>query len=297
MTAEHGSEIVDHVVDILNIRKKYMSLKYIVDSLDGVDSSLHSFYTEKDGKFVLQIEGGATQKDVDELKASLIRERNEHKQSKAKLEEFAEIRALNIHPSIILKKLDRYDELEAAAGDKIDETKLEKMVETRLKSKTAPLERDIAKLTAEKEELSKQVIDYTQKERTRKIHDTVRDAASKAKIVPTAIEDVLIIAERLFDLDESGKVIAKDNVGVTPGIDPSGWFSEVQDKRPHWFPSSQGGGASGSGGAGFGGNNPFTADNWSVSKQSELYAQNPQKAEQLAKAAGTSVGGLPPVKK
>ena len=36
---------------------KQMGLKYQLDTLDGLDDSVKSLYTEKEGKFVLGIEG------------------------------------------------------------------------------------------------------------------------------------------------------------------------------------------------------------------------------------------------
>ena len=43
-----------------------MSLKAVVDNLDGVDEKYHDLYEEKDGKFVLlPIEGMKSQKEFD----------------------------------------------------------------------------------------------------------------------------------------------------------------------------------------------------------------------------------------
>ena len=54
--------------------------------------------------------------------------------------------------------------------------------------------------------------------------------------------------------------ITRDNVGVTPGIDPAVWLSEIQAKRPHWWGEMVGTGA-----------------------------------EQMAKSAGTFIGGGKPL--
>ncbi|MCP1506831.1 hypothetical protein J2Y83_002804 [Pseudomonas marginalis] len=46
-------------------------LKFQLDSLDGVDEAVRALYTEKDGKFVLGIEGLPQQEDVSGLKAKV----------------------------------------------------------------------------------------------------------------------------------------------------------------------------------------------------------------------------------
>lgn len=273
-------------------------LKYLLDSLEGVPADLHQFYKETDGKFVLQVEGVKTQKDIDGVQASLTKERNDHKKTKDKLEEYADIRALGLSPTDILGKLDRFDELEAAAGDKIDEGKLNQMVEARIKAKLAPIERERDGFKAKLDEATGTIQEFTVKEKTRTIHDKVREAALKGKVTETALDDVLMVAERVFELDESGNVIAKDGVGLTPGIDPTVWLTEMQQKRPHWWPTSQGGGAGGgkNGGGSFT-NNPFSAQHWNMTEQGRLVQTNHAQAEQMAKAAGTTIGGPRPAAK
>lgn len=46
-------------------------LKFQIDSLDGVDEAVRALYAEKDGKFVLGIEGLPQQEDVSGLKAKV----------------------------------------------------------------------------------------------------------------------------------------------------------------------------------------------------------------------------------
>ena len=48
-----------------------MTLKFQLDTLEGVDESVQSMYIEKDGKFVLNIEGMPKPEDVSGLKSKV----------------------------------------------------------------------------------------------------------------------------------------------------------------------------------------------------------------------------------
>jgi hypothetical protein len=133
--------------------------------------------------------------------------------------------------------------------------------------------------------------------RTRTIHDAVRDAALKAKILPEALEDALMLSDRVFDIDESGKVIVKDDSGFTPGVDATVWFSDMQKKRPHWWGPSGGGGAGGNRGGNGVTKNPWSSNEWNMTEQGRLYNEDPARAIQLAAMAGTTVGGQRPAAK
>lgn len=268
-----------------------MRLKAVVDSLDEVDEKYHDLYIERNGRFEIQVEGMKTPADVERVMISLTKEREEHKKTKEKLQAFG-----GLDPEEVLQKLDRFEELEAAAAGKIDDSKLNEIVEARLRSKLAPVERERAKLLEENQSLQSKVEQYQAKERQRTIHDAVRQAAMKVKVVDTAIEDALLLAERVFEIDDSGAIVTKDGVGVTPGVAPEVWFTDMQHRRPHWWGPSQGLNSRGNNGSG-GGNNPWTAEHWNLTEQGRIVRENRTKAEQMAKAAGTRIGGPKPAAK
>lgn len=266
-----------------------MALKAVVDTLDGLPEDVKSEYTERNGKFELQVEGMKTQADVDRLTSALTKERGDHKATKEKFSSLADLDLAEVHA-----KLDKYPELEAAAAGKLDEKQLDTLVEGRIKTRLAPLERELGtvkKSLAEKDEMISQ---FTAKERQRKISKAVASAAKKSGLQDTAIDDAILLGERVFELNEDGSVTAKENVGCTPGVDPTVWFTEMQTKRPHWWGPSQGGGAGGNRGNGGGGTNPWTHDNWNMTEQGKIVRENPARAEQLAKSAGTTIGGRKP---
>lgn len=269
-------------------------LKAIVDNLDQVEESYRGLYTERNGKFeITAIEGIKTQGDVDRISAALTKEKNDHKALKDRVSLLGDKKIEDV-----VSLLDRIPELEAAAQGKIDDEKLNEIVEGRIKSKLAPIEREKGQLAQKLQELSSVVEQYQVKEKIRAIHDSVREAISKSEgFQPGAIEDALMFAERMFAVDESGKALTKEEVGVTPLVEASVWLTEMQNRKPHWWGESSGSGAGGSRKLVFGATNPWAHDTWNMTEQGKLLLENRAKAEQMAKAAGTTIGGPKPIKK
>ena len=265
-------------------------LKAILDTLEGVEPHFHSLYTERNGKFELTgIEGIKTQADIDRLQTALTKERGDHKLLKDRYALLGDRK-----PEDVIAALDRIPELEAAAKGNIDDAKLNEMVEGRIKSRLAPVERQAQTLQQQLSEANASLEMLRTKDSLRIVTDAVRGAASKLKVVDSAVEDVTLLAERLFTIDETGAVVTKDNVGVTPGISADVWLTDMQAKRPHWWGPSQGGGAGGNRGGVSGVTNPWSKDAWNLTEQGRVYKENSGKAEQLAKAAGTTIGGPKP---
>jgi hypothetical protein len=270
------------------------SLAATVDSLEGVPEALHGFYVETDGKFQLQVTGLPAQADVSRLTEALRKERSDHGTLKERVKLLGDRRIEEV-----VTELERIPELEAGQGQ-VDDEKVNQIVEARIKSRLGPVERERDGLKTQVAEKDKKIEGFEAKERTRTIHDKVREDAIKAKLLPEAVEDALLLADRVFEVEEGTcRVVTKDNVGVTPGLEPAAWFTDLQPKRPHWWGPSQGGGGRGNGGGGGDTTtNPFTHEGWNLTKQGALVTSDRPKAEQLAKAAGTTIGGQrPPAKK
>jgi hypothetical protein len=272
-----------------------MAIKAIIDKLEDVEEAFRPLYKEKNGKWEIEVEGMKTQGDVDRLQTALTKERGDHKETKKKFDVFGDKK-----PDEVLAMLDRIPELELAAAGKLDDTKINELVEKRIGAKTGPLERKIKTLEQQTVEKDGKITEFTQREATRTIHDSIRDAVGKSSgFQGAALEDALLFGERHLSINEEGKVVTKDGVGVTPGIDSSVWLSEMQQRKPHWWGDTKGGGASGNkGGNANGGANPFARETWNMTEQGQLLKNNPVRAEQLAKSAGTTIGGgMPPPKK
>lgn len=276
-----------------------MALEALYENENDIPEAHRELFSEKSGKWELTgVTGIKTTADTDRLSTSLTKEREDHKTTKARLTAFGEM-----DPEQAQRNADEVAELqakletaEAAVGEnKPDEAVIDKLVEARVATVVKPIQRDLDKLTKLSGDQADTILAHELKDTNRTISDSVRTAAGEAKIISSAMEDALMLAERVFEVTEDGAVLTRDNVGVTPGIDPTVWFTEMQEKRQHWWPNSQGGGAGGGGGGGgFGGDNPFTYKGWNMTAQGKVVREDPERAQRMAKSAGTVIGGPKP---
>lgn len=271
-----------------------MKIKAIYDTLDDVPEQFRELYSEKDGKFHLTgVEGIKTDADVSALRNALTKEKDDHKATKAKFKKFE-----HLDMDKIQSDLDELEELRIKADGKVDDKKLEELAEARANKKLAPVQRELDKSKERVAELEKSNGELLGTITRGKVEGAIRKAAEAKKVLGTAIDDVVVIGQNLFEVTDDGKIVTRDNVGVTPGIEADVWLTDMQEKRPHWWPASQGGGANGGGNAGKFTENPWSDANWNLTKQGEvLRTQGTDKANQMAKAAGTTVGGARPQKK
>lgn len=268
-------------------------LNVVHDKKEDIPETFQELYTERDGKWHLTgVAGVKTELDVTRLNDSLKKERDDHKATKEKLHVWD-----GMDHAEITTKLDRMAELEVAAGNKEEmDSKLEELTEARIKSRLAPVERENVGLKKKLDEL--QVIaDKLQAEKVKRvIDDQVGAACVAAKVLPEAQADVKMLAGVVFEVQEDGTTLTVDNpFGVTPGFSPELFIQEMQEKRPHWWPRSVGGDSPGSGPGGNVSENPWTYENWNLTKQGEIVrTKGMDRAKQLAKLAGTVVGGSRP---
>jgi len=250
------------------------------------------FTRNEDGSISMTgVTGMKTQKDVDSVSEALRKERNDHKITKDRLKPWGELNAEET-----LTQLDRIRELEAAAGGKLDDDAINKIVDGRLAQKTGPLDRQIKTIGEERDALTQENAGLKNSIITRDRNDSVRAEATKVKSHATAVPDIEGAASVMLEQNEEGKWIAKSGIeGITPGLGIDGWLRDMQKLRPHWWPESEGGGArGGNGGTGFNGANPWSAKNWNLTEQGKVFNDSADLAGRLAKAAGTSLGGPRP---
>ena len=91
-------------------------LKFQLDTLEGVDEAVRALYTEKDGKFVLGIEGLPQQEDVSGLKAKVDELLGEKKLAEKKARETEE--AARLEREEAARKTGNVEELERSWTEK-----------------------------------------------------------------------------------------------------------------------------------------------------------------------------------
>lgn len=168
-------------------------LKYQIDSLDAVDESSRAFYTEKDGKFVLGIEGLPQPEDVSGLKTK-VQELLDEKKAADKARKGAEDQA----------RLDRED----AARKSGNVEELEKSWSEKYNRREAELN---GMLEQERGSLTGQIRDLT-------VGRTATDIAS-ALAIPGSAKALLPHIERRLSVEQ------RDGKPVVVVLDQSGKLS------------------------------------------------------------------------
>src|SRR5438045_7648055 len=108
-------------------------LDLIVDDVTTVPEAYQGLYAEKDGKFHLnvKVKGMKPETEFTVVHNALRKERTDHATTKAKIKPFESLGDLDA----IQAQLLRIPELEIAAEGKIDDKKVDKIVEQRVVSR------------------------------------------------------------------------------------------------------------------------------------------------------------------
>lgn len=271
-----------------------MALEYSYKTEDDIPSDHKELYTENDGVWNLTgVNGLKTPQDVANVQEALRKEREDHGKVRKDLKDWTVLGKLeDVHVMI-----DEHPVLKAAAEGTGDiEEKITKQVDARLAAVKAPLDRQIEKLTGENVDLAKENTGLQGKIVLGEKNDILTKAASQAKVLPTAISDILVIAGSQMEFVD-GKLVTGEGGPVAAGLDPTAYMAEMPTIKPHWFPPTAGGGAGGGGPGGGFANNPFSDDHWNMTAQGTVYKADKARATKMAEAAGTTIGGKRPVKK
>ena len=137
---------------------------------------------------------------------------------------------------------------------------------------------------AEKEELRKEIGAEKGRLKQFQIKQLVGNAALQNQfLAPTAVKDVLKLAPDIWDLADSGELVARDQHGnvilgkTGRALTPKEWISSLEEEYPHYFPELKGSGAK----QGSGGNaQTMTRQEWqqklmlgTAQEQSDLFAK------------------------
>jgi hypothetical protein len=213
-------------------------LKFKIDkkAFDGLEDSLKAMYqSNSDGNYYLEVEGAVAKEKLDEFRNNNINlTRQLESFSGVDLEEYKKARETQ-------KALEEKKLLDAGEVDKVVEQRVTAMktdLEGKLKEKDQ-------KLVAANRQLDVLIID-----------NSVREHATKLGVAASAVDDVLLRARTVYQV-EDGRAIPKDRNGaVIFGKDGSSplpiadWIGGLKDVAPHLFQPSKGSGGSGDGGPG-----------------------------------------------
>jgi hypothetical protein len=266
-----------------------MKLRAVYTDENEIPAGFRELYDEQDGKFVLKrdaIEGVKTQADLDRVEGTLKKERKARTDAEAKLKRFEALGDRD--PDELLRAADEVESLRAqvGAGDAKSEETIQKRIAGEVAKATNPLQRELDKFKGEAETHRKRADELAGQIRRSTLETELTKAATGLKVRGEAVEDILRYQD-IFDVGEDGRVVTRaDLKGVSAGLDPQGWLSERRQDRPHWWPDSVGGGATGGSGGGAPAGNPFAKASPNLTKASQLIQTDRAKAEAYARAAG-----------
>lgn len=257
-----------------------MKLKYIVtnESELPTDATLRGLYTQTGDKWVLDIEGAVPKSQLDEFRTNNVT-------LKQKLDAFTAL-ADGITPERVKELIEKEDTFKGGNAKTAEQIAAE--VDRRVAEMKAKQEKDISERDQRISTLTGDLESYV-------IDQALIAAGVDLGLRGTAHEDLTFRGRKAFKLDEHRKPVAIGADGqVQYGptgepLSPKDYVGQLLKTAPHLFDPSAGSGAGGSG-AGKGGNgagvNPFKAESFNLTAQSEMLKTAPDMARQMAAAAG-----------
>jgi hypothetical protein len=252
-----------------------MPIKFRYTSREQIPTEHSAFYVERDGTFVLDVEGAVEKSRLDEF-------RNNNVALQKQLQELGQ-RFEGIDPERARALLQKQQELDDANLIKTGD--VEKIVSTKLAAFQAELQKERSRAAQLQAKLEETLL-------TR----TVTEIGTKRGLRASAIPDLQARAKRVFKIVGDAPVaLEEDGQTQKAGADGSPltldvWVEQLAVTAPHLFEQNAGGGAVGNGSGGVGqlnhGRNPWKQETWNLTEQSKLARTNPQLAAQLKKAAG-----------
>jgi len=256
-----------------------MPLKFKLKSRDEAPAELQALYVEREGAWVLDVEGAVDRVKLEEFRQNNIALRREVDDARAMWAGFdpSEVRALLA------------DKAKLEEAQRLKEGGIDAVVTGRLKTAQAEWQKQLSAITAERDTLTRSLAEI-------RIDQAVVTEATKRGLRPTALEDLTGRARKIFALvdgvpralEADGKTVKAGRDGVTPLAVPE-WVEGLVTAAPHLFEGNAGSGAVGSGSGGAGGNgsgkNPFRKESWNLTEQMRLMKTDPPTAARLKAAA------------
>jgi len=212
-----------------------MALQLILQSLDGLDEAFKALYTEKDGKFYLDVEGI---EDTTGLKSALDSERLIGREAKRQLGELQK-KYKNVD-------LDAYNAMVSQAtsdaeAQLIAQGRIDEVVQLRLQPFVDAHNQTVEDLTGENKTLKRSALE-----------NQLRSAFGKIEgMHGSAIDDALLLGLNEFSLSPEGKAVKLGSDGnPILGADgkapfsPGEWVEGQRAVKQHWFVAGNSGSGS-----------------------------------------------------
>ena len=129
----------------------------------------------------------------------------------------------------------------------IAEGKLDDVIGQRTERMRAEFERKLQEAT----QTAEQARSFADRFRGRVLSDEIRAAVAKVGMVDSAAADAALRAGSLFEVNDEGVVVAKEEAGFDANGKPltiQSWLESMRDSAPHWFLQPKGSGAPGNAG-------------------------------------------------
>lgn len=209
-----------------------MSLKAVVEDINAVPEALRAFYTAQDGKYMLPVDGLVPKSKLDEFRANNILLAQERDALRQRFEGIDPEKAREL----LAKAQTEQDKKLIDAG------KLDELVAQRVDAMRKDFETQLSGETSKSQKLQTQL-------EVLLIDGAMRDAAARAGVRSTAVEDVLLRGRNMFRLVD-GKAVPMQGDEVMYGksgeaMNMDEWLAGLCTSAPHLFEPSRGGGAAG----------------------------------------------------
>lgn len=233
-----------------------MALKALLDSLEGVDASLHTLYKKTDDGFVLDVDGEGLNAKLTEFRTNnrtLKKQVDDKDTILAGLAQFKDMDPEEVKEAMELRQRFSQDE----EGKLLKEGKVDEVFARRSQRMKTEYETQLKLMKEQSGQLNTQLGTYKSKLEKLVLDVAITNAVNKAAVVKkSAMADVLSRARGVFSINENAEIIAvgpdgtksfaKD--GETPlAVDE--WIAGLIKDADHLFDPASGGGAAGNKGA------------------------------------------------
>jgi hypothetical protein len=255
-----------------------MALKFKFKSKDEIPAEQQALYVERDGAWMLDVDGAADKAKLDEFRANNIALSNQLAEQKKRFE--------GIDPEQVRKLAEEKQRLEEA--QQLRSGEVDKVVENRLKTAKTEWDKQFSAVAGERDSLNARLTAI-------QIDQGVITTATKRGLRPTAIPDITARARSVFRLvdgaprayESDGQTVRVGKDGITP-MTLDEWVEQQVADAPHLFESNAGSGAASNGSGGVGNKsvkNPFRKETWNLTEQMRLQKTDPGLAARLRAAA------------